>query len=104
MSCVLTGKTFCLINIYGPSVAEEKATFINWLYNFDRSELDDWILAGDFNLIKSPKDRNRDGGNLNDMFLFNNLIQHLDLAEITSQGRRFSWSKMQQEPLLEKLD
>jgi hypothetical protein len=66
--------------------------------------LDDWILAGDFNLIKSPKDRNRDGGNLNDMFLFNNLIQHLDLAEITSQGRRFSWSKMQQEPLLEKLD
>jgi hypothetical protein len=37
------------------------------------------------------------------MLLFNDLIQHLDLAEISFQGRRFSWSNMQQDPLLEKL-
>jgi hypothetical protein len=79
---VITGKTLCLTNIYGPSVVEEKVAFINWLYNFDFSELDDCILAGDFSLIKPPEDRNRDGGNVNYMFLFSDLIHHLDFAEI----------------------
>jgi hypothetical protein len=43
-----------LFNYYGPSASSEKVAFINWLYNFDYSDLDDWILAGDFNLIRSP--------------------------------------------------
>jgi hypothetical protein len=51
--------------------------------------LDDWLLAGDFNMIRSLENRNRAGGNLNDMQLFNDLIQQLDLAEISFQGRLF---------------
>jgi exonuclease III len=80
--CSLTGKSFGLTNIYGPSNGVEKATFINWLYNFDFTDLDDWLLAGDFNLIRSPENRNRVGGNLNDMMLFNDLIQHLDFKRL----------------------
>lgn len=78
--------------------------FINWLYNFDTSQIDDWVLAGDLNLIKSVDDRNRPEANLNDIMLFNDLIIHLDLAEIGFQGRQFTWSNMQDTPLLEKLD
>lgn len=59
---------------------------------------------GDFNLIRSPENRNRPGGNLSDMLLFNNLINHLDLVEIAFQGREYSWSNMQYNPWLEKLD
>jgi len=38
------------------------------------------------------------------MFLFNNTISSLGLAEITLLGKNFTWSNMQQPPLLEKLD
>lgn len=59
---------------------------------------------GDFNLIRSPENRNRAGGNANDMLLFNDLINHLDLVDFAFQGREFSWSNMQDSPLLQKLD
>lgn len=38
------------------------------------------------------------------MFLFNDVIQHLDLVDLPFQGKRFTWSNMQDDPLLEKLD
>jgi hypothetical protein len=62
------------------------------------------MLAGDFNLIRSSVNRNRGSGNHLDMLLFNDLNQHLDLDEIEFRGRDFTWSNMQQDPLLEKLD
>jgi hypothetical protein len=42
--------TFYLSNFYGPSQSEAKMAFITWLLNLDIDVLDDWILAGDFNL------------------------------------------------------
>jgi hypothetical protein len=80
-----------------------KASFVNWLYNYDISSFEDWILLVDFNLIQSPDDRNKPGGSVSDMSLFNDLIQHLDLIDIPFEGRRFTWSNMQTEPLLEKM-
>jgi hypothetical protein len=59
---------------------------------------------GDFNLIRSPDNRNKGGGNPNEMMLFNDLILHLDLIDISFQGRNFSWSNMQYNALLEKLN
>jgi hypothetical protein len=66
--------------------------------------LDDWILVGDFNLIRSLSDRNKPSGNVGDMNLFNDLIQHLDVVDIPFLGKHFTWSNMQEDPLLEKLD
>jgi endonuclease/exonuclease/phosphatase family metal-dependent hydrolase len=60
--------------------------------------------VGDFNLYRSPENRNRVGADINDMFLFNGTISHLGLSEISLQGKKFTWSNMQQPPLLEKLD
>jgi hypothetical protein len=59
---------------------------------------------GDFNLIRSTEDRNRPGGNINNMLLFNSLIQQHDLEEIPLKGRCYTWSNMQNNPLLKKLD
>jgi endonuclease/exonuclease/phosphatase family metal-dependent hydrolase len=66
--------------------------------------MDSWIILGDFNLIRSPENRNRDGGDINNMLLFNRIISQLDLVEIPLKGRAFTWSNMQDNPLLEKLD
>lgn len=41
---------------------------------------------------------------MNDMLLFNDLIGHLGLLELPLKGRSYTWSNMQQDPLLEQLD
>jgi hypothetical protein len=62
------------------------------------------LLIGDFNFIRSEENRNKPGGDVNDMFLFNEIIGHLGLLELPLKGRRFTWSNMQAQPLLEQLD
>jgi len=72
--------------------------------NFDTSSFDEWILAGDFNLIRIVENRNKPGGDHSKMQMFNNLISDLDLLEIPFSGRNYTWSNMQTHPLLVKLD
>jgi hypothetical protein len=91
---LLTGQIFHITNIYGPASSVDKARFISCLYNFDCSLIDDWLLLGDFNLIRSLENRNKLRGNTNEMWLFNDLIQHLDLVKTAFQGRDFTWSNM----------
>jgi endonuclease/exonuclease/phosphatase family metal-dependent hydrolase len=62
------------------------------------------MLLGDFNFYRPLQDRNREGGNMNDIMLFNEIISNLQLQEIPLKGRSYTWSNMQQEPLLEQLD
>lgn len=50
------------------------------------------------------KNKNLPGGNINDIFLFNEVIGHLELIELPMKGRRFTWSNMQSVPLLEQID
>lgn len=100
----VSGAIFHLTNVYGPSAPAEKAAFTFWLYNFDHSPFEDWVLVGDFNFIRYPNDRNKPGGSANDMLLFNDIIQHLDLVDIPIEGRQYTWRNMQEDPLLEKLD
>ena len=64
----------------------------------------DWIVMGDFNFIRKPDDRNKPGGDINNMLLFNEAISKLGLIELPLKGRKYTWSNMQQDPLLERLD
>lgn len=102
--CFLNNSTFHLSDIYGPSISAEKFDFITWLLNLDKADINDWLLTGDFNLYRSPEDRNKPGGNLGDMQMFNELIIDLDLSDIPFSGLKFTWSNMQLDPLLVKLD
>jgi hypothetical protein len=62
------------------------------------------MLIRDFNFYRSPQDRNRGGGGYNDMEIFNSIISHHGLMEIPLKGRNYTWSNMQENPLLEQLD
>jgi hypothetical protein len=90
--------------VYGPCSPSGRADFTNWLYNSDASVYELWFLLGDFNLIRHPENKRRPGGNMNDMMIFNDIISHLDLIEIPLKIKAFTWSNMQQNVLLEKLD
>ena len=62
------------------------------------------MLLGDFNFLRSVDNRNLPGGDINDMFIFNEIIGHLGLLELPIKGRSYTWSNMQDTPLLEQLD
>jgi len=47
-------------------------------------------VIGDFNLIRRPKDRNKEGADVQEMFLFNEAISVLDLVEIPLLGRHYT--------------
>ena len=93
-----------LVVVYGPCHGEQRDLFVQWLYDLVIPTDELWLFMGDFNFIRSEEDRNRPGGDVNDMFLFNELIDHLGLLELPIQGRSFTWSNMQESPLLVQLD
>lgn len=73
---------------------------MSWLLSLDPSLFELWLLVGDFNLLRCPENRNRPGGNVNEMLLFNEVIHHLGLVEILLKGRSSTWSNMQENALL----
>lgn len=93
-----------LVNTYGPCQGEESTTFTKWLFELDIPSHEDWLLIGDFNYIRSPNNRNMPGGDAQDMFIFNDFIHEQELTELPIKGRTYTWSNMQQNPLLEQLD
>lgn len=50
------------------------------------------MIMGDFNLIRGQDDRNRPGGNVNEIFAFNEVISHLGLVELPLKGKMYTWS------------
>lgn len=93
-----------LTTIYAPCTYQGKRDFLNWFQNIQMAEEVDWLIVGDFNLIRKPEDRNKDGADVQEMFLFNEAISTLELVEIPLLGRHFTWTNKQAEPLLERLD
>ena len=93
-----------LTTVYGPSHGPDRDSFIDWINNLNISPSENWIIVGDFNFYRSPEDRNRPGGNFQDMNTFNSIISNLGIIEIPLKGRNYTWSNMQDNPLLEQLD
>lgn len=98
------GAVWILTNIYAPCTPLGKREFIRWFRNIQLPDLIDWLIIGDFNLYRSPEDRNRPGADFSEMFLFNEAISALGLVELPLRGKRFTWMNKQHPPLLERLD
>ena len=64
----------------------------------------DWLFLGDFNYMRAPDNRNKPGGNMQDMLTFNDIIHKQQLIELPVQGHAYTWSNMQIDPLLEQID
>jgi hypothetical protein len=55
----------------------------------------DWLIIGDFNLIRRASDRNKPGGNIQDMLKFNAAISNLRLEELQLVDNKFTWTNKQ---------
>jgi endonuclease/exonuclease/phosphatase family metal-dependent hydrolase len=61
-------------------------------------------LLGDFNLIRTSRDKSNDNFNPSEAACFNDFINLLGLLEIPLLDRQFTWSNMQDPPILARLD
>ena len=59
---------------------------------------------GDFNIIRRREEKNNDNFDGRWSFMFNTIIESLDLREIELSGRKFMWANTLPVPTFEKLD
>jgi hypothetical protein len=62
------------------------------------------LVGGDFNIMRSPREKNNSRYDDRWPFLFNDVINSLNLRELALSGRQFTWANRLQNPTYEKLD
>jgi hypothetical protein len=62
------------------------------------------LVGGDFNIIRRQEEKNNDNFNATWPFIFNAIIESLDLRELVLSGRQFTWANRKEVPAFEKLD
>lgn len=82
-----SAEAWTLTTVYGPCQDQLRDDFITWLHDIDIPDNSNWLFLGDFNFYRSTGNMNKPGGNLNDIFIFNEVISHLGLLEIPIKGR-----------------
>ena len=69
-TCVLT-------NIYAKCTPPGKQILLQWLKNIQMPSEVNWLLEGDFNLIRKPENKNRPGGDITEILHFNEALSAL---------------------------
>ena len=62
------------------------------------------VEAGDFNMIHTPEEKNNNNFNPRWSFMFNAIIESLNLKEIKLTGRHYTWASRRETLTFEKLD
>jgi endonuclease/exonuclease/phosphatase family metal-dependent hydrolase len=62
------------------------------------------MVGGDFNIIRRQEGKNNANLNARWPFVFNAIIEILNLWEIALSGHQFTWASRRENPTYEKLD
>lgn len=98
------GFDWVLVPVYGAAQVGHKAEFLAELVRICEAEVPPMLVGGDFNIIRRREEKNNDNFNARWPFIFNTIIESLDLREIAQSGRQFTWASRRQTPTYEKLD
>jgi len=104
LTSTMTDFSFSITNVYGPADHAESAVFLESLQNIPERSSGAWMVAGDFNLIRGPADKNNHNINHTLISMFNLTIDTLALDELPLLDRRFTWSNGRENPTMERLD
>lgn len=99
-----TNVPWTITGVYGPQTDVEKKEFLNELRQLKQWAQPTWLIAGDFNLICNEDDKNNDRLDRRMMLRFRRTLNHLGVAEIPLQGRKFTWSNDQNHPTMTRID
>jgi hypothetical protein len=98
------GFKWALVSVYGPAQDCFKQEFLSELVRLSNTETLPILIGGDFNILRSPSEKNNDRFDHHWSFLFNAVIDGLDLRELHMLGRRYTWANTRDNPTYEKLD
>jgi exonuclease III len=93
-----------LVAVYGAAQNEEKNLFLQELVQASSGPSLPLLVGGDFNIIRNPRKKNNVRYDDRWAFLFNVVINSLDLREIALPERQFTWENNMPTPTFEKLD
>ncbi|XP_073358182.1 uncharacterized protein [Aegilops tauschii subsp. strangulata] len=93
-----------VIIVYGPANHSRSPTFLAELQQKISASPLPVVVGGDFNLIRSPDEKNNDRVNRPRMQMFNDCIAELGLRELERTGARFTWTNRQANPTHSVLD
>jgi endonuclease/exonuclease/phosphatase family metal-dependent hydrolase len=89
---------------YDAAQAAFKADFLRELVNLAKDNPHPILIGGDFNFLRFSHEKSKGQFDGQRTFLFNTVIDSLDLREVSLSGRQFTWAKNFPEPTYEKLD
>jgi endonuclease/exonuclease/phosphatase family metal-dependent hydrolase len=92
------------VEVYGAAQPEFKEKFLTKLVHEHAEKSLPLLIGGDFNIIRNPNEKNNDNYDDRWPFLFNAIINGLNLREIKMSGRKFTWASSNSVPTYEKLD
>jgi hypothetical protein len=90
--------------VYGAAQEALKPDFLAELVRICETETLPMLVGGDFNIIRRKEEKNNDNFNARWPFIFNAIIESLDLREIILSSRQFTWASRREIPTYEKLD
>jgi exonuclease III len=93
-----------LTGVYGPQHENEKMTFLTELRNIRHMMKPEWLILGDFNMIRRAREKNKGSINRRVIRQFNYTIDYLQLLEIELNGKLFTWSNEQDDPTMSRID
>ncbi|WVZ64632.1 LOW QUALITY PROTEIN: hypothetical protein U9M48_014126 [Paspalum notatum var. saurae] len=98
------GFQWVLVSVYGPAQDQFKCNFLSELAQLCSKEALSILIGGDFNIICCPQEKNNTNYSNRWPFLFNAIIDAVNLEELKLNGRRYTWANNREVPTFEKLD
>jgi endonuclease/exonuclease/phosphatase family metal-dependent hydrolase len=95
---------FKITAVYGPTAHNRKDDFFVELVAQKQPVGVRWLVLGDFNQIRRPRDKNNANVNRSCINRFRTALQTCELHEIHLQNRSFTWNNERENPTLCKLD
>jgi hypothetical protein len=91
--------------VYGAAQEALKSDFLAKLVRIFYAETLPMFVGRDLNIIRRQEEKSNDNFNAHRPFLFNVIIENLDLREVVAlSGSQFTWASRRDTPNYEKLD
>jgi hypothetical protein len=95
---------WALVVVYGTAQSEHKESFLAELVHMCSHENLPLLMGGDYNILRHPFKKNNDHYHARWSFLFNAVIDGLNLRELQMLERKYTWANNLATPTFKKLD
>jgi hypothetical protein len=89
-----------LVAVYGAAQDEQKPDFLAELVRICEDEPLPLLVGEDFNIVRRKEEKNNNNFNARRPFIFNAIIESLNLREIALSGRQYTWANRREESYL----